>query len=430
MAQEYREQVNASYEGSIKNRINEFPPYIKDFFLYLGTKIRPSTQWNYLLDIEEFLFYQRSNFSKYANTDISKIPLKLLSNVTPKDIDEYMSYLQKAGNSAGTIKRKLAALSRLYKYLNRDGHISENPLASVDRPRVDRHDIIWLSSDETNRLLRGILKNDKMLIMKKVRILNRSTKKEEICTRPVVTDISPLAKTRRELLVSRNYAIAMLFLGTGMRISELVGIDLNDVNMADGRINIIRKRGKHEHIFFGDEVKQALSLYLYGPHDKVNPPKSPNDKDVAAFCDAYKTDPEIKRRASAYFSTKDDDFLSGVEEYAAYLRMRGRSCLNPSPAERALFISNRGKRITPRMVELMIKEMVFCYLPDCENKEHISPHKLRSTCATRLLAQTGDIMAVSEQLGHDSITTTSKHYAQLQRDRSLRATAALSVTKW
>lgn len=95
-----------------------------------------------------------------------------------------------------------------------------------------------------------------------------------------------------------------------------------------------------------------------------------------------------------------------------------------------MFISSWGKRLSVRSVQLMVKEMVYCYLPNCENKENITPHKLRSTAATRMLYQTEDILLVSKQLDHSSPGVTAKFYAKLLEDKEKEKLSKLSVTSW
>lgn len=236
---------------------------------------------------------------------------------------------------------------------------------------------------------------------------------------------------QKEKNVLRDYAIITLFLGTGLRISELVGIDITDIDFENKCINVVRK-GKQmsvEKVYFGQEVYDVLNLYLKGVDipDKLLK-ELPND--VVQFCynNAYKEN--VVELATTTFGLTDEKSKLNVEQLCYAIRNAGRANFNPERGEDALFVSNRGTRISTRSVELIIKEKVLTYLPDIKNKDNITPHKLRSTAATRLLSQTDDILLVSKQLGHASPTVTAKHYAQLQEEKEKHRLASLDITNW
>ena len=126
----------------------------------------------------------------------------------------------------------------------------------------------------------------------------------------------------------------------------------------------------------------------------------------------------------------NEEFKLNIEQLCYIIRNAGRSNFNPGRGEEALFLSSRGKRLSTRSVELIIKEKVLAYLPDIKNKDAITPHKLRSTAATRLLSQTEDILLVSKQLGHASPVVTAKHYAQMQEEKEKTRLANLDVAEW
>ena len=154
----------------------------------------------------------------------------------------------------------------------------------------------------------------------------------------------------------------------------------------------------------------------------------PND--VVQFCynNAYKEN--VVELATTTFGLTYEKSKLNVEQLCYAVRNAGRSNFNPERGEDALFVSNRGTRISTRSVELIIKEKVLTYLPDIKNKDNITPHKLRSTAATRLLSQTDDILLVSKQLGHASPAVTAKHYAQLQEEKEKHRLASLDITNW
>ena len=154
----------------------------------------------------------------------------------------------------------------------------------------------------------------------------------------------------------RDVAILTLLLGTGIRVSECVGLNLEDVDFNNGAIRIIRKGGNEALIYFGDEVSQALEAYMNGPRKTAEP-------------------------------------AAGHEE--------------------ALFISLNKTRITTRSVERLVKK----YSRLVTTVKKITPHKLRSTFGTALYQETGDIYLVADTLGHKDVNTTKKHYAAIDEQR-------------
>ena len=154
---------------------------------------------------------------------------------------------------------------------------------------------------------------------------------------------------------NRDLAILTLLLGTGIRVSECVGLNLTDVDFKNNGITVTRKGGSQMVVYFGEEVEKALRNYL-----------------------------ETYRKA--------------VTPLAGY--------------ENALFLSTQRRRIGVQAVENMVKK----YASQITNKR-ITPHKLRSTYGTALYKETGDIYLVADVLGHKDVNTTKKHYAAIDEDR-------------
>jgi len=162
----------------------------------------------------------------------------------------------------------------------------------------------------------------------------------------------------------RDLAILSLFLGTGIRVSELVGIDIDDVDFNINGFTVTRKGGNQAVLYFPDEVASALQDYLEQRKDII-----------------------------------------------------------PCPGhENALFLSIQKRRIGVRSIENMVKKYATLAAP---LKKRLSPHKLRSTFGTNLYQETGDIYLVADVLGHADVNTTRKHYAAMLDDR--RRMAARSV---
>ena len=216
--------------------------------------------------------------------------------------------------------------------------ISANPADLVETPKIHEKEIIRLEPNETAELLDVIEKGEKLTEGEK-KYFEKNSK--------------------------RDLAIVTLLLGTGMRVSECVGIDINDIDFDVNGVKITRKGGNEMIVYFGDEVERALKDYLE--------------------------------------ERKDKDAKPGNEN--------------------ALFLSIQNKRIGVRSVEKLVKK----YAQKVTVLKKISPHKLRSTYGTTLYNETGDIYLVADVLGHKDVNTTRKHYAQMQDDNRRRAAKAVKL---
>ena len=236
-------------------------------------------------------------------------------------------------NSESAAKRKLCALRRFYDYYFRFEMIKNNPTVKVDMPKIHEKSIIRMEPNEVAEFLDNVESGNKL------------TKKQ--------------IESHKKLKV-RDLALLTLLLGTGIRVSECVGLDIKDVDFDNDRIRVIRKGGSESFVYFGEEVRTALLSYL--------------------------------------------------EE---------RKLANPLPGhENALFISSKNKRLCVRSVELLVKK----YANTVTTVKHITPHKLRSTYGTSLYQESNDIYLVADVLGHKDVNTTRRHYAELvdENKRSAR----------
>ena len=236
-------------------------------------------------------------------------------------------------NDERAAKRKLCSLRRFYGYYYRYELISNNPSLKVDMPKIHDKAITRLDVNEVAELLDNVENGNKLTT----------------------------AQLRtHEKLKCRDLALLTLLLGTGIRVSECVGLDINDVDFDNDRIKVVRKGGSESFVYFGDEVRAALLDY-----------------------------------------------------------MEERKKMNPdSGHENALFISSKNKRLCVRSVELLVKK----YASTVTTVKHITPHKLRSTYGTNLYQASKDIYLVADVLGHKDVNTTRKHYAEIvdENKRSAR----------
>ena len=224
-------------------------------------------------------------------------------------------------------------MKSFYNYFFRNERLQNNPAAKITLPKLHEKDIIRLDADEVALLLDEVENGDQLTAKQKA--YHQKTK-------------------------VRDLALLTLLLGTGIRVSECVGLNIQDVDFKNDGIRIYRKGGKEVTVYFGQEVEEALDKYL--------------------------------------------------EER--------RHVIPESGHEDALFLSLQNKRMSVRSVENLVKKYARTVAP----LKPITPHKLRSTYGTALYQETGDIYLVADVLGHSDVNTTKKHYAALedQRRRSAR----------
>lgn len=330
----YHEQERNKCTLELRELQNELPKFLRDYFRGIGNSTAPRTQIGYAIDLRTFFEFVKDNNSTYRDVDMHDIGIDILSQLNAQDIEEYLDYLKyyvKNGheytNDEHAIKRKLSALRSMYNYFHKKRIIDENPVLQVDMPKLHKKQIIRLDNDEVDDLLNVVESGDRL------------TKKQAEC---------------HDKLKVRDMAILTLLLGTGMRVSECVGINLEDVDYINDRIKIVRKGGYESFVYYGEEVRQALLDYM-----------------------------------------EERDEIDALEGH-----------------KNALFLSSQRRRITVRSVELLVKK----YASTVTGK-HITPHKLRSTYGTNLYKETGDIYLVADVLGHSDVNTTRKHYAELEEDR-------------
>lgn len=340
----YHDELNKKNILHLRELLDTLPPFCAQYFRGMQEYTASRTRIAYAYDIRVFFEYLHESNPVFHKTPIKEYPLEILDQITRLDIEEYLehcSYYVKDGkeymNDERGKARKLASLRSFYNYFFRNEMIEKNPAALVKMPKLHEKEIVRLDPDEVAILLDTVETGENL------------TKKQ---------------MQYHEKNKLRDVALLTLLLGTGIRVSECVGIDLQDIDFKNNAIKIRRKGGYEAVIYFSDEVATALTDYLE------------------------------KRE-------------------------------NMSPAEgheNALFLSMQNKRITVRAVEKLVKK----YALPVTNLKKITPHKLRSTYGTTLYRETGDIYLVADVLGHKDVNTTRKHYAALEEEK--RRMAAKAVT--
>ena len=332
----YHEQKDIENIQKLRSLTRQLPPFCADFFRGIEPRTSTRTRIAYAYDLTVFFAFLMKENPFFRKQTRETIKLEHLEMLTVSDLEEYMEYLkyrfndhnQGVINNERGMMRKISSLKSFYNYFYRIEAIKNNPAALVRMPKLHEKEIIRLDIDEVASLLDEVESG-----------ANLTEKQKEFHNKTKVRDL----------------AILTLMLGTGIRVSECVGLDINDVDFKNGGIHIHRKGGKEVTVYFGIEVEDALNDYL------------------------------------------DERFATEA--------MPG--------SESALFLSLQRKRISVRSVENLVKKYAKIVTP----LKKITPHKLRSTYGTSLYRETGDIYLVADVLGHSDVNTTKKHYAALEDER-------------
>ena len=329
----FKERTEKS-EYLINEYLQDLPYFAEEFFIGIQSTTSSLTRLGYVTDLRIFFNFLYNNIRKFKSLDKDSFTIDNLKLVEAYDIEKFISYLtsynyndKHYNNSLSTKARKLATIRSMFKYYYNKDKLDGNVASKVSMPKLHEKTIVRLEGSEVfdiiNEAETGIGFTDRQ------KSYHKNTK-------------------------LRDTAIILLFLGTGIRISELVGIDITDVDFYTKSFKITRKGGNQSILYFNDDVSIALLEY----HES------------RIVIDA-----------------------EGINK-------------------NAFFLSLQNKRISVRAVENMVKKYAKIIAP----LKDISPHKLRSTFGTNLYRETKDIYVVAELLGHRDVNVTKKHYADLGED--------------
>ena len=325
-----RDKIN---NDKIKALLKELPDFCYDYFMALESRTSSLTRLNYAYDLRNFFHYLVTENAKYLDKKV--LTLEDIETLEAQDIERYLHYLsyyEKDGklNHNGVIgkSRKLSSIKTLLTYLFKKDLISKNISEKVEAPKLNTKPIIQLNNDEVKELF-DVVESGQGLSQRQ-RAFNHKTKK-------------------------RDVAMLTLFLTTGIRISECVGLNIDDLDFKENALKVTRKGGNSTILYFGEEAREALLDYL---------------------------------------EEREINDLDDGDTYPA------------------LFLSTQKKRISVRAVENIVKKYASLAVP----LKKITPHKLRSTYGTNLYRATKDIYIVAEVLGHKDVNTTKKHYAKIDDD--------------
>jgi integrase/recombinase XerC len=304
--------------GRLGDLLNDFLDYLR-----LNRNASPHTVDAYGSDLRQFMTCLAAERGVRAST------------LSPAEVDtpairSYLGELHRQGHVRSSTARKLSAVRAFARYLRHEGALDGDPAAPVGAPRLDQHIPAHLSEEEMTRLL-----------------------ETPDTTRP---------------LGRRDRAILELFYASGLRLRELVGLDLADVNLAGRMVRVLGKGGKERFVPFNRPAAEALGAWL-------------RDRE-AVVAGALVAEGVARERLTAQ-----------------------RRARRPRDRDEPLFLNYRGVRLTPRSVHRLVRR----YVASCSLRLGISPHALRHSFATHLLQRGADLRAIQELLGHARLSTTQRY---------------------
>ena len=318
----------------LNEMLADLPAFCSVFFIGIQDTTTPLTRLNYAVDLKLFFNYLVTYEAAFYGKEIKSITMSDIDGIDAQTIERFLAYLSYYDKDNGEVftnsergkLRKLSTLRAFFKYFFNKDMIKANVASKVKSPKLHEKPIIRLEPQETAELLYSC---------------------------ETLNGFSEHQKKYNEKFKVRDNAIISLFLTTGIRVSECVGLNVDDINFSLNSFRVTRKGGNQVILYFGEDTAEILKQYLAW-RDTLNVPKE----------------------------------------------------------ERALFLSSQNKRMMVRSMEYLVKKYALVATP----LKHITPHKLRSTYGTNLYHETNDIYIVAEVLGHKDVNTTKKHYAAIDDD--------------
>lgn len=328
----YRELKDIEYEKNYRRYTEKLPEFYNRF---CSTTVRATSRATYAYNVYDFFEYLVTNNpalqrGKDKNQWIKNVTLDDLTKLTQLDAAEYMRYLQQK-YATTTVNAKLNAISTFYLNLYQLGQIEKSPFLKIQRPKNGaKKTIIHLAHEEQDAFMDAI-KTGKGLTNKELKLQD----------------------------TTRDLAIFTLFLDTGLRISELVGIDVSDIDFYEHSINIVRKGRASDNVFMSDLAEERIREYMQERQFKLN--------------------------------------------------IRSKKC-------DALFLNEKLERLSVKSIQNLTKR--YKTLAGIDKK--ISPHKLRATFAMDFIEEVPDLMLLQDAMGHANPATTEV-YARASKQRQKAA---------
>lgn len=344
-AKSHREQQEDQLDAKAFALCAGLPAFVTAYLSSRKGNSTAKTRVSYAYDLRHFFVWLRDTTPALLDHEPDAITVEDLARLRGGDIDAYAAYLWSTGNHYAGVHRKFSCLNSFFLYLIRKDYLSANPMDKAEKitKNESRHEsrVIKLQPKEIPALLDTV----------------------EGTTDSAHTDVLAGLSKRQKSALERNrvrdLAIFTVLLGTGIRVSECVGINISDIDLENCTLEVDRKGAKRQKIALSDEVIASLADYL-----ELRKNITPTDE-------------------------RDSD---------------------------ALFLSERKKRISVQTVEVLVHK----YTTLIGTKEHITPHKLRKTYGTELYNETGDIFLVAQALGHSDVNTTKQYYVEEATENLLR----------
>ncbi len=340
---DYKKETNNKTRLKANRMIALLPPFVGDYFLEREIRLGAMSIYSYANELSVFFRFLHDSNSYFKAREIKDITLEDLDALNDRDIVEFMHYLRNYPTylsdgrvkitecSPTTIQHYMVSLNTFWKYLYVRKMVSSNPVELIIRAKLPKKEVIYLDREEKNIFLDAV-ESGEGLTEKQMRAHSRNAE--------------------------RDTAIVQVFLSTGIRVSELVGMDIRDINFRRHSISVYRKGGNFDMVYFSDTAEGYLKAYL----------------DI---------------REERYSPAKDED---------------------------AVFLNRDGMRISVRSVQLMVKKYIQASVPNQAGR--ITPHKLRSTFdETMLKATGGDLERVQKLMGHSSITSTTHYVSSTEEEK-------------
>lgn len=333
MSGTYKSQKNTYYTEKTNELLDVLPESVRLFNIAFERTSSPQTMWIYTQRISYFFRYLVNHHEAFKGKSMHQITYSDLDSLTADDVDVFIHSIyvknvtdanhEKVGN---TINNYLSALNQYFNFLFQREKISKNIIPLVQRSkRPVRKNPLQLDRSQQQSLLNATATGDGL------------------------TERQRKARTKNNLMVLRDEAIIMLLLRTGIRVSELVGLNIDDINFDVHAFSVLRKRNKPDTVYFDDETEVVLLRYLDALRERF-----------------------------------------------------------PNMLLEPVFIVTTGKylgdRISVRSVERIVKKYAKVATPGLGNQVHV--HTLRATYARSMLDATNDVKLVQELLAHDSVETT------------------------
>lgn len=322
MSKSYNHERDIKNTQLLQNIQRSLPSYMRGFFLYLTAtrNLSTLTALGYARDLEVFCYFMTQTNPAVSSPE--SLTTDMLDSLNMQDISEYLAFLKvytrdgvQYSNEETGRARKLSALKSFWKWALGAGVLRNNPTALIPSPKSHKKEIVYLEKDEAQTVLHGAITGD---------------------------SLTEGQRKASQNLALRDVAIIALLLGTGIRVSECVGIDMPNIDFKTDSVLIIRKGGNEERKYFNQAVKGHILDYIQNERIK------PKDK----------ADP--------------------------------------------LFVSREGTRLSVRSVERLIRKYSVSAVPG----KKITPHRLRATYGTQLYRASRDIRLTADAMGHRNMNTT------------------------